>query len=42
MKPRVGVLIEEPLAVVFGREALGEPLGQAAGLPIVKMKDGAL
>jgi len=37
----IGSLIEQPLAVIFGRETR-EALGKAPGLPAIEMKDGPL
>src|SRR5487761_324668 len=42
MQKRVGALLEEPLAVVLGRKALGEPPGEAPRLPAVKVENRPL
>ena len=39
---RVGLLFEEPLAVVFRRKALGEPIREAARFPAIKIENRPL
>ena len=42
MQQRIGVLVEQALAVVLGRKAVSEPVREPPGLPAVKMEDRAL
>ena len=42
VKQRTRTLLEQPLAMIFGWKALGEPLREPPRFPTVQMKDGPL
>src|SRR5579872_2949488 len=42
MKQGLGALVEQALAMVLGRKALGEPLRKAPGFPAIKVDDRSL